>query len=583
MHLQWKYALIVNLAVLVVLLAFYILDDFRAQQELNTLHNSGLEKGAVFKSIAETTIRRTVVDEIERWQSFNPEAVENALRLKKAERRDLLGVVDINVTHGEDITAIQAALEPGQSGEALHINLTREDISDIERLGAKLYPVEGEHETAVIVPYKADLIGQRDLRRLLSVELAHRDDLDNGRISDNLKQAFATVGILFFNPRNIEVVTKEKGQKWLVTEQGAAQRYLLWRNDTDELIDVHVDNPVGIERESAIDGYIQVIFGIPEIPRMIHNSRLMHLALLVVMSSLLFIIVNITTTRLVMRPLEQMTQIIRGAEAGDPDSLQHSYSSGEIGRVTYSLVRMLRQLKGAHSKRIAALEQFAGGVAHEIRNPLNSIGMTAQYLKSIFSQPKVKEEDIEEARELLDIVNDEIRQLKQISEQFLTLNRPKHLNLAPTRLDELIDRVLAEFALGMREPKVHIVKNYDGKLPAINLDPGLMRQAFFNFVQNSIQAMPKGGSVYITTRMDENDAGQRAIVEIRDTGIGIPEEIQERIFDAYFTTKEHEGGIGLGLALAHQIISAHHGEVTMKSMVGMGTAFTITLPIRAGI
>ena len=474
-------------------------------------------------------------------------------------------------------------LKPRKSEEALHINLTREDIFDIERLGAKLYPVEGKYETAIIVPYKADLIAQRDLSRLLSVELVHQKDLDKGRISADLKQAFATVGILFSNPQNIEVVTKEKGQMWLVTEAGAAQRYLLWRNDTDELIDVYVDNPVGIDKESVIDGYIQVIFGIPEIPRMIHNSRLMHLALLVVVSSLLFIIVNITTTRLIMRPLEQMMQIIRGAEAGDADSLQQSYSSGEIGRVTYSLVRMLRQLKGAHSKRIAALEQFAGGVAHEIRNPLNSIGMTAQYLKSIFSQSKVKEEDVEEARELLDIVNDEIRQLKQISEQFLTLNRPKHLNLEATRLDELIDRLLAEFALSMREPKVHVVRNYDAKLPVINLDPALIRQALFNFVQNSIQAMPKGGSIYITTRRDERDTGPRVMVEIRDTGIGIPEEIQERIFDAYFTTKEHEGGIGLGLALAHQIISAHEGEVTMKSKVGMGTAFTITFHSRPGI
>ena len=316
---------------------------------------------------------------------------------------------------------------------------------------------------------------------------------------------------------------------------------------------------------------------------MIHNSRLMHLALLVVMSSLLFIIVNITTTRLIMRPLEQMTQIIRGAEAGDPDSLQQSYSSGEIGRVTYSLVRMLRQLKGAHSKRIAALEQFAGGVAHEIRNPLNSIGMTAQYLKSIFSQSKVKEEDIEEARELLGIVNDEIGQLKDITEQFLTLNRPKHLNLEPTQLNDLIDRVLAEFALSIKEPKIHVVKNYYAKLPEINVDQALIRQTFFNFVQNSIQAMSKGGSIYITTRLDEKGTGQRVIVEIRDTGIGIPDDIQERIFDAYFTTKENEGGIGLGLALAHQIITAHHGEVSMKSKVGMGTEFTIDFPIETKI
>ena len=396
-------------------------------------------------------------------------------------------------------------------------------------------------------------------------------------MSEDLRQEFANEQVFGSDFQEIEVAVKEKGRRWLVTDTSNAQRYLIWRND--DLLDVHVDNPVGIEKESLIEGYIQVIFRIPEIPRMIHNSRLMHLALLVVMSSLLFIIVNITTTRLIMRPLEQMTQIIRGAEAGDPDSLQQSYSSGEIGRVTYSLVRMLRQLKGAHSKRIAALEQFAGGVAHEIRNPLNSIGMTAQYLKSIFSQTKVKEEDIEEARELLGIVHDEIGQLKDITEQFLTLNRPKHLNLEPTQLNDLIDRVLAEFALSIKEPKIHVVKKYYAELPDINLDKALIRQTLFNFVQNSIQAMSKGGSIYITTRLDEKWTGQRVIVEIRDTGIGIPDDIQERIFDAYFTTKENEGGIGLGLALAHQIITAHHGEVSMKSKVGMGTEFTIDFPI----
>ena len=577
MHLQWKYALIVNLAVLIVLAVFYIVDDFRAQRELNSLYNTGLESGADFKAITEKTIRPAVVDEIVRWQSFKREEIERVLQEKKDEHGDLSGVEDINVTHG-NTTAIQAALKPRKNEEAFHINLTREDEFDIERFGAKLYPIEGKYETAVIVPYQADLIAQTSDRLIFRVELAHQNDLDRGQMSENLRQEFVNEQVFDSNFQEIEVEVKEKGRRWLVTDTSNAQRYLIWRNE--DALAVHVDNPVGIEKESLIEGYIQVIFRIPEIPRMIHNSRLMHLALLVVMSSLLFIIVNITTTRLIMRPLEQMMQIIRGAEAGDPDSLQQSYSSGEIGRVTYSLVRMLRQLKGAHSKRIAALEQFAGGVAHEIRNPLNSIGMTAQYLKSIFSQSKVREEDIEEARELLGIVNDEIGQLKDITEQFLTLNRPKHLNLEPTQLDDLIDRVLAEFALSIKEPKIHVVKNYDVKLPAINLDPALMRQTFFNFVQNSIQAMSKGGSIYITTRMDEKGAGQRVIVEIRDTGVGIPEEIQERIFDAYFTTKENEGGIGLGLALAHQIITAHHGEVEMKSKVGMGTAFTIAFPVQ---
>jgi signal transduction histidine kinase len=205
--------------------------------------------------------------------------------------------------------------------------------------------------------------------------------------------------------------------------------------------------------------------------------------------------------------------------------------------------------------------------------------MTAQHLKELFSQKEIKSQDIEETREFLNIVDYEIEQLRHISEQFLTLNRPKQLNLEPTHLNELLDRVLAEFTLTMENANVQVVRNYEN-LPHLKLDAGLIRQATFNFVRNSIQAMPKGGSIYITTELEKTigDARQVAL-EIRDTGIGIPDEIQERIFDAYFTTKEKEGGMGLGLAISHQIIKAHQGEVEFKSQVGMGTAFKITFPL----
>jgi len=240
---------------------------------------------------------------------------------------------------------------------------------------------------------------------------------------------------------------------------------------------------------------------------------------------------------------------------------------------------MLWQLRESHSKRIDALGQFAAGIAHEIRNPLNSIGMTAQHLKSVFAQRKVEPNDIEEAKELLDIVNQKIGELKQISEQFLTLNRPRKLNLEPVNFNALVEQVVLEFALMAEEAKVQIVTNYDTNLPNVKLDAGLMRQTLFNFLQNSIQAMPKGGRIYITTTLEQTESAQQAILEIRDTGIGIPEEIQEQIYDAYFTTKEASGGTGLGLAISHQIITAHQGKIEMKSKMGMGTAFKISLPL----
>ena len=165
---------------------------------------------------------------------------------------------------------------------------------------------------------------------------------------------------------------------------------------------------------------------------------------------------------------------------------------------------MLWQLRDSHSKRIAALGQFAAGVAHEIRNPLNSIGMTAQHLKSVFSQRKVSPDDIEEAKELLEIVDKKIIELKQISEQFLTLNRPRKLNIEPINLNALVEQVFTGIHTHRRGSQGSgNQKTTMRHLPEVPLDTALMRQTIFNFVQNSIQAMPKGGSIYITTHVEE--------------------------------------------------------------------------------
>ena len=276
-----------------------------------------------------------------------------------------------------------------------------------------------------------------------------------------------------------------------------------------------------------------------------------------------------------------MTEIIQNAETRNLSSyLKRTYASDEISKATRNLVRMFIQLKTSHSRKMAALGQFAGGVAHEIRNPLNSIRMTAQHLKSIFSQPDVKPEDIEEAKELLDIVDEKIGELKQTSEQFLTLNRPRKLDPTTVNLNQLLDSVLSEFILIAEEAHVHINKHYNEELPDLQLDEMLMRQTLFNFVQNCIQAMPKGGSIYLTTSVEEINGANYVSLEIRDTGIGIPEENQERIYDAYFTTKDEDGGVGLGLAISHQIITAHQGNVEVRSKIGMGTAFKITFPVK---
>ena len=559
MRLQWKYSLVINLCVIAILVAFYFFDSIRVRNDMNALHALGAERGAELRKIAENTILHAVEREIESATVFDAQLLDQALNKLKREHPDMQNVLNIHVSLND--TRIRSSLITGE--DAVDINLDSADIEQIETKGATIHAIEGQNATAIVIKYTAVLTGPKPIE-LESPDFAYEPILDNGTLPYEVwERAF---GKNIYVPDD-PVITEEKSRRWRMTDQAKGDLYNLWKQDETLWI------------QKALTGYIQVLYDVPYIGRSIRYSLLMHAILIVIVGALLVILIDLTTNHLIMKPLERMTRIIQNAENGDL-SLQETYSSDEIGRATYNLARMLWQLRDSHSKRIAALGQFAAGVAHEIRNPLNSIGMTAQHLKSVFSQRKVNQDDIEEAKELLEIVDQKITELKQTSEQFLTLNRPRRLNVEPTDFNALVEQVLSEFALIAEEAKIQVIRSYDENLPNVPLDTALMRQTLFNFVQNSIQAMPKGGSIYITTLVKQIDPDTRdAVIEIRDTGIGIPEEIQEQIYDAYFTTKDTTGGIGLGLAVSHQIITAHKGTIEVRSKIGMGTAFKISLPL----
>ena len=559
MRLQWKYSLVINLCVIAILVAFYYFDSIRVRNEMNALHALGAERGAELRKIAENTILDAVEEEIETTRLFDAQRLDQVLNKLKREHPDMQNVLNIHVSLND--TRIRSSLLAGE--DTGDINLDSADLVQIETKGATIHAVEGQNATAIVIKYIAVLTGPKPIE-VEPLDFAYEPILDNGTLPYEVwSRAFGEDIYVPDDP----VITEEQGIRWRMTDQEKGDLYNLWKQDE------------GLWIQKALTGYIQVLFDVPYIGRSIRYSLLMHAILIVIVGALLVILIDLTTNHLIMKPLERMTGIIQSAESGDL-SPQESYSSDEIGRATYNLARMLWQLRDSHSKRIAALGQFAAGVAHEIRNPLNSIGMTAQHLKSVFSQREISPDDIEEAKELLEIVDKKIVELKQTSEQFLTLNRPRRLNVEPINLNALVEQVLSEFALIAEEADVQVIKNYDADLPDVPLDAALMRQTIFNFVQNSIQAMPKGGSIYITTHVEQIDQDRReAVIEIRDTGIGIPEEIQEQIYDAYFTTKDATGGIGLGLAVSHQIITAHKGKIEVRSKMGMGTAFKISLPL----
>jgi len=223
------------------------------------------------------------------------------------------------------------------------------------------------------------------------------------------------------------------------------------------------------------------------------------------------------------------------------------------------------------AERLSSLGHLAAGVAHEIRNPLNAIGMGLQRLKKEFlpEDPLKKEEYIGFA----DLISKEIRRVNEIVEQFLNLSRPFQLNRRMSSLEELLKSVSALFQEEAHTHGITIQTEIRPGLPWMNVDPERLTQAFINIMKNGIQAMDHGGKLRIESRALKD----RVEVVISDTGAGIPVEQIEKVFNYYYTTREQ--GIGLGLPIAHRIIEAHGGQLSLESQVGSGTTVTVTLPV----
>jgi signal transduction histidine kinase len=227
------------------------------------------------------------------------------------------------------------------------------------------------------------------------------------------------------------------------------------------------------------------------------------------------------------------------------------------------------------AERLSSLGHLAAGVAHEIRNPLNAIGMGLQRLKREFlPQDESKKEEYVSFTEL---ISKEIRRVNEIIEQFLTLSRPFQLELKLSSLEELLKNLITLFQEEASSQGITLQLEITSKLPLIKMDEERLTQAFINIMKNGMQAMEKGGILHIETRSLKDHVN----VVISDSGFGISPETMEKIFNYYFTTKEK--GVGLGLPIAHRIIEAHGGQSKVESRVGVGTKVTITLPTHPSI
>jgi signal transduction histidine kinase len=171
------------------------------------------------------------------------------------------------------------------------------------------------------------------------------------------------------------------------------------------------------------------------------------------------------------------------------------------------------------------------------------------------------------------IIESEIRRLDEVVQGFLKFTRPEDLRLQPVRVSTLLEEILPIVEPEAKKNNVRVVTNCADATPPVNGDSTMLRQAFLNLAINACQAMPNGGTLRLTCAPV---SGRRVEVEVEDTGVGIAPAHLGRIFDLYFTTKDH--GTGIGLSMVYRIVQMHDGEIEVQSTPGRGTTFKLLLP-----
>jgi two-component system, NtrC family, sensor histidine kinase HydH len=255
--------------------------------------------------------------------------------------------------------------------------------------------------------------------------------------------------------------------------------------------------------------------------------------------------------------------------------MQYRLQVRRYQELSESLAEANRSLKQAQeearrAERLAALGQLSAGLAHEIRNPLGVIKGSAELLM----QKLEKADPL--ARELAGYIYTEVNRVSALVSRFLDFARPSRLDLSPTDLARLIDRCLKTVFEQGAHPGVKIQRESASALPRIMLDQDLCEQVFTNLFINACEAMGEQGGE-LKVRIQRSPEGEAVLVDVEDSGPGVPEELKEQIFNPFVTTKKT--GVGLGLAIVSKIVDAHGGSVKLISQPHHGACFRVTFPV----
>ncbi|MDR2344608.1 MAG: two-component sensor histidine kinase [Planctomycetaceae bacterium] len=221
-------------------------------------------------------------------------------------------------------------------------------------------------------------------------------------------------------------------------------------------------------------------------------------------------------------------------------------------------------------ERYTEITRLAGGLAHEIKNPLSTIRLNIELLSEDLEQ--VDSPQSRRAQQRIKVVQSECRRLESLLDDFLRFTKADNPELLPGNVNSEIRDILEFFRLKTEESGIEVIAYLASDLPSVLLDRGLFHQAMINLLLNALQAMPNGGQLMISTR----SAGNEIVIDLIDTGLGMDEKTLANLYSAFYSTKKN--GSGLGLATTQKIIKAHGGTISVQSEPNFGTKFTIMIP-----
>jgi signal transduction histidine kinase len=233
-------------------------------------------------------------------------------------------------------------------------------------------------------------------------------------------------------------------------------------------------------------------------------------------------------------------------------------------------------LKMEQSQQLACIGQLSAGIAHEINNPLALINETAGYLKDLYQYADEHQSE-QEITELLDDILEAVSRCGTITSQLLGFVRQFDVRISSVNVEKLINGILSFHKKETEYKGIHVTTAISPDVPAIETDRGKLQQILLNLINNAFQAIEANGCLDITVSHLPPD---KISIEIRDTGCGIPEENLKRIHEPFFSTKKEKMGTGLGLSITYGLVRKLQGNIRVESSEGIGTIFTVTLPVR---